>query len=48
LILELLKQATQIPRTHDLARGDLQALVLVWVAVLPVVLLRWRRPAQQL
>ncbi len=38
----------QILRTYDVTRGDLWALVLAWVAVLPLVLLRWRGPAQQL
>ena len=42
MILELLKRA------YDVTRGDLWALVLVWVAVLPLVVLRWRGPAQQL
>jgi len=38
----------QILRTYDVTRGDLWALILVWVAVLPLVLLGWRGPAQQL
>ena len=38
----------QILRTYDVTRGDLWALVLAWVAVLPLVLLGWRGPAQQL
>ena len=38
----------QILRTYDVTQGDLWALVLVWVAVLPLVVLRWRGPAQQL
>ena len=36
----------QILRTYDVTRGDLWALVLVWVV--PLVLLGWRGPAQQL
>jgi hypothetical protein len=38
----------QILRTYDVTRGVLWALVLVSVAALPLVLLGWRGPAQQL
>jgi len=38
----------QILRTHDVTRGDLWALVLVSVAALPLILLGWQGPAQQL
>jgi hypothetical protein len=33
----------QILRTYDVTRGDLWALILVWVAVLPLVLTRMAR-----
>jgi hypothetical protein len=38
----------QILRTYEVTRGDLWALVLVSVAALPLVLLGWQGPAQQL